>query len=93
MTEVHDFKPGGTPVVTGAAGSVGSIASQLGKQRGLRVVGVAGGPAKTAFLKEELGLDEALDYKAPDFKEQVAKALPNGIDAFFENVGGRSSPC
>ena len=92
LTKVHDFKPGGTLVVTGAAGSVGSIAAQLGKQRGLRVVGVAGGPAKTAFLKEELGLDEALDYKAPDFKEQVAKALPNGIDAFFENVGGPIFP-
>lgn len=92
MTKLHDFKPGGTLVVTGAAGSVGSIAAQLGKIRGMRVVGVAGGPVKTAFLKDELGLDEALDYKAADFKEQVAKALPDGIDAFFENVGGPIFP-
>jgi NADPH-dependent curcumin reductase CurA len=92
MTKVHDFKPGGTLVVTGAAGSVGSIAAQLGKRRGMRVVGVAGGPAKTAFLTDELGLDAALDYKAADFKDQVALALPDGIDAFFENVGGPIFP-
>ena len=88
MTKVHDFKPGGTLVVTGAAGSVGSMAAQLGKLRGLRVVGVAGGPRKIAYLKSELGLDEAIDYKAEDFAEQVKHALPKGIDAFFENVGG-----
>lgn len=92
MTKVHDFKPGGTLVVTGAAGSVGTIAAQLGKRRGMRVVGVAGGPEKTAFLTGELGLDAALDYKAPDFKDQVALALPDGIDAFFENVGGPIFP-
>lgn len=92
MTKVHDFKPGGTLVVTGAAGSVGSIAAQLGKMRGMRVVGVAGGPAKTAFLTGELGLDEAIDYKAADFREQVARALPDGVDAFFENVGGPIFP-
>jgi hypothetical protein len=92
MTRVHDFKPGGTLVVTGAAGSVGSTAAQLGKLRGLRVVGVAGGPEKVRFLKEELRLDEAIDYKAADFKDQVARALPGGIDAFFENVGGPIFP-
>lgn len=88
MTKVHDFKPGGTLVVTGAAGSVGSTAAQLGKLRGLRVVGVAGGPEKVAFLKDELGLDDAIDYKADDLETQVARTLPDGIDAFFENVGG-----
>ncbi len=92
MTKVHDFKPGGTLVVTGAAGSVGSAAAQLGKLRGLRVVGVAGGRQKIEFLRNELGLDEAVDYKAVDFKEQVARALPGGIDAFFENVGGPIFP-
>ncbi|AWB25771.1 MULTISPECIES: NADP-dependent oxidoreductase [Alphaproteobacteria] len=92
MTKVHDFKPGGTLVVTGAAGSVGSTAAQLGKLRGFRVVGVAGGPEKVAFLKRELGLDEAIDYKADDLEQQVARALPNGIDAFFENVGGPLFP-
>lgn len=92
MTKVHDFKPGGTLVVTGAAGAVGSAAAQLGKLRGLRVVGVAGGPAKTAYLKDVLGLDEAIDYKAADFEEQARRALPEGIDAFYENVGGPIFP-
>lgn len=91
-TKVHAFKPGGTFVVTGAAGAVGSTAAQLMKLRGHRLVGVAGGPDKIAFLKNELGLDAAIDYKAPDFKEQVARALPDGIDAFFENVGGPIFP-
>lgn len=92
MTKVHDFKQGGTLVVTGAAGSVGSTAAQLGKLRGLRVVGVAGVAEKTAFLRDELGLDEAIGYKAADFEQQVEKALPDGIDAFFENVGGPIFP-
>lgn len=92
MTKVHDFKPGGTLVVTGAAGSVGSTAAQLGKLRGLRVVGIAGGLDKAAFLKDELGLDDTIDYKAEDFQEHVVRALPNGIDSFFENVGGPIFP-
>lgn len=92
MTKVHDFKPGGTLVVTGAAGSVGSAAAQLAKLRGHRVVGVAGGASKVAYLKTELGLDDAVDYKAADFEEQVRRALPGGVDAFFENVGGPIFP-
>lgn len=92
MTKVHEFKPGGALVVTGAAGSVGSTAAQLGKLRGLCVVGVAGGPDKVAFLKDELGLDDAIDYKADYLEAQVARALPDGIDAFFENVGGPLFP-
>jgi NADPH-dependent curcumin reductase len=92
MTKVHEFKPGGTLVVTGAAGAVGSTAVQLAKLRGFRTVGVAGGPAKVAYLKDGLGVDEAIDYKADTFEEQVKRALPNGIDAFFENVGGPIFP-
>ena len=91
-TKVHDFKQGGTFVVTGAAGAVGSAAAQLMKARGHRVVGVAGGPAKVAYLKDELGLDEAIDYKADDFESQVKRAIPDGIDSFFENVGGSIFP-
>jgi hypothetical protein len=91
-TKVSEFKPGGTFVVTGAAGAVGSTAAQLMKLRGHRVVGVAGGAEKVAFLKHELGIDEAIDYKTADFKEQVARALPDGIDSFFENVGGPNFP-
>jgi len=91
-TKVSEFKPGGTLVVTGAAGAVGSAVAQLMRLRGHRVVGVAGGADKIAFLKNELGIDAAIDYKAFDFKEQVARALPDGIDAFFENVGGPIFP-
>lgn len=91
-TQVIEPNPGGTFVVTGAAGSVGSLAAQLAKLRGYRVVGIAGGAEKTAWLKDELGLDEAIDYRAPDFEEQVKRALPDGIDGFFENVGGPMFP-
>lgn len=92
MTKVHDFKPGGTLLVTGAAGGVGSTAAQLGKLRGYRVVGVAGGSEKVNFLENELGLDGAIDYKADDVEEQIRRALPDGIDSFFENVGGPIFP-
>lgn len=92
LTRVHDFKPGGTLVVTGAAGSVGSMVVQLAKRRGLRVVGVAGGANKAAWLKDKLGTDAAIDYKAGDVRDQVARALPDGIDAYFENVGGPIFP-
>lgn len=83
-----DPKPGGTFVVTAAAGSVGSIAAQLAKLQGHRVVGIAGGAEKVRYLKEELGLDDAVDYKAADFAAQLARALPNGLDTLFDNVGG-----
>jgi NADPH-dependent curcumin reductase CurA len=81
-------KPGSTFVVTAAAGSVGSIASQLAKLRGHCVVGIAGGADKMRYLKEDLGLADAVDYKAPDFTKQLARALPNGLDALFDGVGG-----
>lgn len=83
-----DPKPGGTFVVTAAAGSVGSIAAQLAKFKGHRVVGIAGGPEKVRYLKEELGLDDAVDYKAPDLAGRLARALPEGLDTLFDNVGG-----
>tara|TARA_R110001599_G_scaffold343217_1_gene565650 strand:- start:36 stop:1055 length:1020 start_codon:yes stop_codon:yes gene_type:complete len=91
-TKVHDLKPGSTVIVTGAAGSVGSMAAQLLKLRGHRVVGVAGGAEKVAYLKKELGLDEAIDYKAADFETQLKRALPAGIDMLFDNVGGSVFP-
>lgn len=84
---LHDVKPGGTIVVTAAAGSVGSMAAQMAKQRGYRVVGIVGGPAKAAYLIDELGLDAAVDYKAADFAEQLERALPGGIDGLYDNVG------
>jgi NADPH-dependent curcumin reductase len=87
VTKFLDAKPGGTVVVTAAAGSVGSMAAQIAKLRGHRVVGIAGGPKKVAFLTEVLGLDAAVDYKAVDFETQLDRALPGGIDALYDNVG------
>lgn len=81
-------KPGGTFVVTAAAGSVGSLAAQIAKFRGQHVIGIAGGADKLRYLKEDLGLDDAVDYKAPDFAEQLDRALPNGLDTLYDNVGG-----
>jgi NADPH-dependent curcumin reductase CurA len=88
INQFLDPKPGGTFVVTAAAGSVGSVAAQLAKLQGHRVVGIAGGAEKVRYLKETLGLDDAVDYKAPDFSEQLARALPDGLDTLFDNVGG-----
>lgn len=89
ITKFMNPKPLSTFVVTAAAGSVGSLAAQLAKLRGHRVVGIAGGSDKVRYLKEDLGLDDAVDYKAPDFASQLARALPNGLDALLDNVGGR----
>jgi NADPH-dependent curcumin reductase CurA len=92
LTEILDPKPAGTLVVTAAAGAVGSAAAQIGKLRGHRVVGMAGGPEKTRHLLEDLGLDAAVDHRAPDFAEQLAHAVPDGIDTLYENVGAALLP-
>ena len=81
-------QPGETVVVSAAAGAVGGVAGQLAKAAGARVVGVAGGAAKRRFVLEELGFDAAVDYRDPDFRRLVADATPDGIDVYFENVGG-----
>ncbi len=88
MTQIGKPQPGETVVVSAAAGAVGSVAGQLAKAKGARVVGIAGGPEKTAMLTDELGFDAAVDYKAGDWREQLAAATPDGIDVDFENVGG-----
>ena len=88
ITQIGKPQPGETVVVSAAAGAVGSVAGQLAKAKGARVVGIAGGPDKTAMLTEELGFDAAVDYKAGDWREQLAAATPDGIDVDFENVGG-----
>ncbi len=77
-----------TLVVSAAAGATGSIAGQIGKIHGCRVVGIAGGPEKCRWLTDDLGFDAAVDYKQPDWKERLAAATPKGIDINFENVGG-----
>jgi NADPH-dependent curcumin reductase CurA len=81
-------KPGETVVVAAASGPVGSAVGQIAKLKGARAVGIAGGPDKVAFVRDELGFDDAIDHRAPDFKEQLAAATPGGIDVYFENVGG-----
>ena len=81
-------KPGETVVVTAASGAVGSIAGQIAKLKGCRVVGIAGGPAKCRYVVDELGFDACIDYKAPDFEAQLAAATPKSVDVLFENVGG-----
>ncbi len=88
MTDIAPVQPGETLVVSAAAGSVGSIAGQIGKIRGARVVGIAGGAEKCRYLTDELGLDVGVDYKAADFKQQLKAATPDGVHVNFENVGG-----
>lgn len=88
LTEIAPVQAGETLVVSAAAGSVGSIAGQIGKLRGARVVGIAGGAEKCRHLVDDLGFDAAVDYKAEDFKQQLAAATPDGVHVNFENVGG-----
>ena len=88
MFDIGRAKPGETVVVSAAAGAVGSVAGQLAKIQGGRVVGIAGGPEKCALLIDELGFDAAVDYKAANWRDQLNAATPDGIDVDFENVGG-----
>ncbi len=81
-------KAGETVVVSAAAGSVGSIVGQIAKIKGCRVVGIAGGAEKCALLERELGFDAAVDYKAGDTRRALRAACPEGIDVYFDNVGG-----
>jgi NADPH-dependent curcumin reductase CurA len=81
---------GVTPVISGAAGSVGSVAGQIARINGCRAVGIAGGQEKCRWLVEELGFDAAIDYKAGDLRAQLKIHAPNGVDVFFDNVGGEA---
>lgn len=81
-------KPGETVVVAAATGPVGATVGQIAKIKGARAVGIAGGPQKVALLRDRFGFDAAIDHRAPDFVEQLAAATPDGIDVYFENVGG-----
>ena len=81
-------KAGETVVVSGAAGAVGSVVGQIAKIKGCRVVGIAGGSEKCKFLVDELGFDEAIDYKNDNVKKALKQACPNGVDVFYDNVGG-----
>ena len=88
LREVGKPKAGETLVVAAASGAVGSVVGQMAKILGLRAVGVAGGPEKCRYVTEELGFDACIDYKADNFAENLAAACPDGIDVYFENVGG-----
>jgi len=81
-------KPGETVVVAAASGPVGSLVGQLAKIAGARAVGIAGGSEKCTYVKDELRFDAAIDHRDPDFVAKLAAACPNGIDVYFENVGG-----
>ena len=88
-------KPGETVVVSAATGAVGSVAGQLAKAKGMRVIGVAGGPEKCNFAKSELGYDECFDHKlaenASELRKWLINAAPKGVDVYFENVGGKTT--
>src|SRR5262249_58977936 len=88
LLEVAKPKTGETLVVSAAAGATGSIAGQLGKIHGCRVVGIAGSDEKCHWIKDDLGFDAAINYKHPDWKAQLVAATPAGVDINFENVGG-----
>jgi len=83
-----DPGPGQTVVISAAAGGVGSIAGQLAKLRGARVVGIAGGPAKCRYVVDDLGLDACVDHRDPAWRDLLDAAVPDGVDLDFENVGG-----
>jgi NADPH2:quinone reductase len=88
---VHDIgrpQPGETMVVSTAAGAVGSVAGQIGKARGARVVGLTGSPAKCEHVIDRLGFDACVDYKSPGWRRRLDAATPDGIDVDFENAGG-----
>src|SRR2546427_6011872 len=80
--------PGETVVVAAASGPVGSLVGQLAKIAGARAVGIAGGPEKCAYVKDELRFDAVIDHRSADFAAKLAAACPAGIDVYFENVGG-----
>ena len=88
LTEVGKPKVGETLVVAAASGAVGSAVGQIAKILGLRSVGIAGGSEKCRYVKEELQFDDCLDYKSGNFAEKLGLACPDGIDIYFENVGG-----
>lgn len=88
LLRVGKPQAGETVVVSAASGAVGSAVGQIAKIQGCRAVGIAGGPEKCRYVVEELGFDECVDYKAGNLDEDLAKACPDGIDVYFENVGG-----
>ena len=89
MIEVARVKEGDVVLVSGAAGATGSIAAQIARVKGARVIGIAGGPRKKEFLLKVLKLDGAIDYKNEDVDVRIAELAPKGLDIYFDNVGGK----
>ncbi|WP_433520951.1 NADP-dependent oxidoreductase [Nocardia pseudovaccinii] len=88
LLKIGQPKAGETLVVAAASGPVGSAVGQIARIKGVRAIGIAGGPEKCAYVREELGFEAAIDHRAPDFADQLRAAVPDGIDIYFENVGG-----
>ena len=88
LLDVGQPKAGETVVVSGAAGAVGQVVGQVAKLKGCRVVGIAGGPDKCAYIVDELGFDAAIDYKSEDVRKALKELCPERINVYFDNVGG-----
>jgi hypothetical protein len=88
LTEVGRPKVGETVLVSAASGAVGSVVGQIARLKGCRVVGIAGGPAKCRYVVDELGFDGCIDYKNEELSDALKLQCPDGIDVYFENVGG-----
>jgi NADPH-dependent curcumin reductase CurA len=90
LLDVGEPKEGDTVVVSGAAGATGSVAGQIAKIKGCRVIGIAGGAQKCAWLTDKAHFDAAIDYKSQDIGARLSELCPDGIDVFFDNVGGEA---
>jgi NADPH-dependent curcumin reductase CurA len=88
LLDVGAVQSGETVVVSGAAGAVGTVVGQIARIKGCRVIGIAGGPEKCAMLVEELGFDAAIDYRTANVEKKLRRHAPDGIDVYFDNVGG-----
>jgi NADPH-dependent curcumin reductase CurA len=88
LLEIGKLEPGETVVVAAASGAVGSVVGQIARIKGARAVGIAGGAEKCAYVRDELGFDAAVDHRAGDMAAALAGACPDGVDIYFENVGG-----
>lgn len=88
LTAFGQPRSGETVLVSAASGAVGSVVGQLARIAGCRAVGIAGGASKCALVRDAYGFDDCVDYKAPDFDAALARAVPQGVDVYFDNVGG-----
>jgi NADPH-dependent curcumin reductase CurA len=88
LLEIGKPQAGETVVVAAASGAVGALVGQIARIKGARAVGIAGGARKCSYVKDDLGFDDCLDHRAPDLAGRLAAACPDGIDVYFENVGG-----